>query len=90
LTIGHGSDGILQLIAKSMQEFRFDIHWDYEKGVNERDVWDLPNYFARDDALALWKTFKKYVTGVIDIFYLDDNDVKEDVELAMWMKDITR
>ena len=73
-----------------MQEYRYDIHWDYEKSVEERDVMDLPNYFARDDALALWKTLKEYVTDVIDIFYLSDNDIKEDKELALWMKDITR
>ena len=73
-----------------MQEYRYDIHWDYEKSVEERDVMDLPNYFARDDALALWKTLKEYVTDVIDIFYLNDNDIKEDKELALWMKDITR
>ena len=51
LTIGHGSDGINELIAKSIEDFHFDFDWNYKKNVDEREVHDLPNYFAKDDGL---------------------------------------
>ena len=88
LSIGAGSNGIVELIAKSCGEFRFDTDWDFEKNVEERDVMDLPNYFARDDGLELWNTIKQYVQKVVDIFYLRDEDVMEDRELSEWMKEI--
>ena len=88
LTIGHGSDGITELLAKSMEEFRFNYDWDFQKNVNERDVHNLPNYFAKDDGLALWKAIKKYVRDVVNFFYFRDNDVKQDEELGSWIKEI--
>ena len=57
-----------------MNEFSFDKDWDFEKNVIERDVMDLPNYFARDDGLELWYAVKTYVQDVIDIFYLNDEE----------------
>ena len=73
-----------------MNEFDFDKDWDFEKNVTERDVWDLPNYFARDDGFALWKVVKQYVKEVIEIFYHEDKDIEEDVELQRWIKEICR
>ena len=78
------------MIAKSINEFSFDKDWDFERNVIERDVMDLPNYFARDDGLELWYAVKTYVQDVIDIFYLNDEDVKEDDELQRWFKEISR
>ena len=51
---------------------------------------DLPNYFARDDGLELWYAVKTYVKDVIDIFYLNDEDVRVDDELQRWFKEISR
>ena len=90
MSIGHGSNGILELIEKSMQEFRFDTDWDFELNIKERGVSDLPNYCFRDDSLDLWKAIKKYVKEIVDIFYLHDDDVKNDTELEKWMKEIIR
>ena len=78
------------MIAKSINEFRFDKDWDFEKNVEERDVKDLPNYFARDDGLELWYVVKQYVKDIIDIFYKNDNDVQSDEELQRWIKEISR
>ena len=88
LSIGHGSDGINELIAKSMEEFRFDLDWNYKKNVDERDVHDLPNYFAKDDGLLLWKAIKAYVKDVVNIFYFRDTDVQQDEELVNWINEI--
>ena len=78
------------MIGKSINEFRFDRDWDFEKNVEERDVKDLPNYFARDDGLELWHVVKQYVKDVVDIFYESDNDVQSDEELKRWIKEISR
>ena len=93
LSIGHGSEGITDLLKKSMQEFRFDTHWDFELNIKTRGMCKeggIPNYYFRDDGLELWKAMKTYVQEVIDIFYLQDDDVKEDTELQEWMNEILR
>ena len=73
-----------------MNEFNFETDWDFEKNVEKRDVWDLPNYFARDDGLALWFVIKGYVKDVIDIFYSNNEDIQKDKELQRWFLEISR
>ena len=90
LSIGHGSNGIIELLQKSMQEFNFDKDWDFELNIEKRGVSELPNYFFRDDGMDLWKAIKTYAKEVIDIFYLQDDDVINDMELKTWMEEIIR
>ena len=51
---------------------------------------DIPNYHYRDDGLKLWSAISIYVADVIDVFFENDIDVKEDVELQEWVSEISR
>ena len=51
---------------------------------------DIPNYHYRDDGLKLWSAISTYVADVIDVFFENDRDVKEDVELQEWVSEISR
>ena len=51
---------------------------------------DIPNYHYRDDGLKLWSAISTYVADVIDVFFENDRDVKEDVELQEWVSEIIR
>ena len=43
-----------------------------------------------DDGLKLWSSISIYVADVIDVFFKNDRDVKEDVELQEWVSEISR
>ena len=51
---------------------------------------DIPNYHYRDDGLKLWSAISTYVADVIDVFFKNDRDVKEDVELQECVSEISR
>ena len=85
-----GSAGIIELIEKSVKEFRFDTDWDFPLNIETRGVSDLPNYYYRDDGLLLWKAIKEYVEDILDLFYLSDEDVLEDSEIQEWIDEIYR
>ena len=54
LTVGHGSNGITQLLEKSFKAY----HWhnmDYKAELERRDVMDLPDYYHRWEILGLEK-----------------------------------
>ncbi|KAL3883123.1 hypothetical protein ACJMK2_029416 [Sinanodonta woodiana] len=95
-----GEDSIFQkLLAVSGSELDFIrsayrlFHWDdmnipkdlAKRGVDDPGV--LPGYWYRDDSLMLWKSILKFVSGVMNIFYSTDDDVRADGELQHWMKE---
>ena len=90
LTTGHLSGGILELIERAFQEFRFDFDWDFQLNIEKRGVSNLPNYYFRDDGLLLWDATKEYVEEILNIFYLSDEDVLEDPEIQDWFSEIYR
>ena len=48
----------------------------------------LPNYWYRDDALALWGAIHKYVTKLTAVYYKTDQDCAKDNELQKMIQDI--
>ena len=48
----------------------------------------LPGYYYRDDGLKIWNAIEAYVKDIIDLFYSNDADVKEDPELQNWAKEV--
>ena len=87
LTIGHGSDGVKQLLAKSYQRMDWDF-FDYIKDLEKRDMMDLPGYHHRDDCVLLWDAIKNYVENMVKTFYENDLVVIKDWELQDWVKDV--
>ena len=70
----------------------YNIHWtNIKRNTKERGVDDpktLPGYYYRDDGLKLWNAMESYVQLVVDDFYKDNAEVKDDSELQKWAQDI--
>ena len=66
----------------------YNVHWsNIKRNIAERGVGDadkLPNYFYRDDGVRLWDAIEAYAKSIIDLFYSEDKDVAEDIELRNW------
>ena len=62
LTVGHGSDGLKELLAKAYKNMSWE-DFDYPADLKRRDVMDLPGYHHRDDCIVLWDAILEYVQG---------------------------
>jgi hypothetical protein len=67
--------------------------WEFYKtalpyNLKQRDVYNLPNYYYRDDALLIWNSIKEYVTNVLKIQYQDAESLEKDVELQSWKNEL--
>ena len=62
LTVGHGSDGLKELLAKAYKNMSWE-DFDYPADLQRRDVMDLPGYHHRDDCIVLWDAILEYVQG---------------------------
>ena len=90
MTIGHNSEGVIELLQKSFHDFRFDVDLEFPLNIEHRGVGGLPNYHFRDDGLNLWNAIKEYVTDIIDIFYKTDKHVQQDLDIQEWIGSIYR
>ena len=62
-----------------------------KRNLKERDVEDsekLPGYYYRDNGLKIWQAMEEYVQDIVNLFYDCDDDVKRDIEIQNWAKDI--
>ena len=88
LAIGHGSNGIYELLQESFGELDINFEMDFPNNIRERDVGDIPNYHFRDDGLDIWFAIRSYVDEVVNIFYDTNEDVRQDYELQEWEMEI--
>ena len=89
LSAGMGSSGIHELIQKSVSTLNYD-EYNLPLDIVRRGLGDIPNYHFRDDALDIWYAIMAYVKRVIDFFYTSDHDIKNDLELQDWVKEMYR
>ena len=87
LTIGHGSDGLKKLLAKTYKIVDWE-DFDYPKDLEKRGMMDLPGYYHRDDCVLLWEVIKRYVENMVKTFYENDDAVIQDWELQDWVRDV--
>ncbi|KAL5271305.1 hypothetical protein ACHWQZ_G001821 [Mnemiopsis leidyi] len=55
--------------------------------VEKRGVGDIPEYLYRDDTLSHWNIISKYVSEMVHLSYLSDEDVVLDTEMQNAVKD---
>ena len=62
----------------------------FPKKMTKRGV-DAPNllYPYRDDAQKSWHAINEWVVGYLDLYYKNDQDIVNDLELAAWAKELT-
>lgn len=74
LSIGGG--GHIKLMQKYYRSLTFDS-FDLEKVFEGRGVKDLRKFHYREDATSLWNAIKTFISDIINIYYKNDDDVKE-------------
>jgi len=63
----------------------------FPKKMAQRGV-DDPNliYPYRDDAQKIWQAIHDWVDGYLDLYYKNDQDIVNDLELAAWAEELTK
>jgi len=69
-------------IQKSMLPLSFA-----DRGVADPER--LPEYAYRDDSQLYWEAISQWVSGYLDIYYRNDQDVQSDFELKAWLIELT-
>jgi hypothetical protein len=90
VSIAVGADGGLWLVEQEYANWRLD-DWHPEADLERRGVLDpdvLPDYYYRDDALALYAELGTYVADLLGCFYRSDDDVRDDPELQAWAAEL--
>ena len=90
ILFGVGGDGTNELFRRVSKEYSVD--WtNIKKNIKERGVDDpkqLPGYYYRDDGLKVWNALEEFVSDVVYKFYSSDSDVKDDLELNNFARDV--
>ncbi|XP_078349168.1 polyunsaturated fatty acid 5-lipoxygenase-like [Oculina patagonica] len=91
LLFAYGSQGSQRLLQ--------DIHplttWevtDYRKNIKDRGLDDrklLPYFPFRDDGLKILEVIEHMVKDYVNLYYKEDQDVKEDVELQAYLNEVS-
>ncbi len=86
--VGIAIESSLELISRAHQAWRWDAHVP-EREFAQRGVDRLPVFPFRDDTLLLWRAIKDYVGAYLRVYYRNDQDVSEDLELQGWIGELT-
>ncbi|XP_046861552.1 allene oxide synthase-lipoxygenase protein-like [Xenia sp. Carnegie-2017] len=90
LSLSLGGGGHVTFMEKCFKQTTFQ-DYNLPKNLKKRGVNDpskLPEYYYRDDGLALWEAIEKFVGEIVGIFYKRDDDVKKDDEIQNWILDV--
>ena len=83
----------LLLTAKGVQGYPFSFNESMvpktfaSRGVD--NVYQLPDYPYRDDALLIWEAISQWVKSYLALYYSTDEEVSQDTELQAWLADLT-
>ena len=58
--------------------------------LSHHRTFKIKEYGYRDDGLKYWAAIKKYVRGIIDIFYESDKTVRNDQEIQNWIFEVRK
>ncbi|XP_078799793.1 polyunsaturated fatty acid lipoxygenase ALOX15B-like [Oryzias latipes] len=82
-----GGEGMLTILRRSLSAVTYSSLC-ITDDIAERGMQDVPNYFYRDDGLRLWYIIYRFVKGVIEYYYKNDEEVQQDTEIQKWISDI--
>ncbi|CAL4105114.1 unnamed protein product [Meganyctiphanes norvegica] len=89
-----GQQGLHGLLAKGIPEWSLKRSiGSVENEMSSRGVIDpniLPYYPYRDDALALYRSIKKYVTTILAHYYDNPSKLSDDWELKNWRDELSK
>lgn len=85
--IAVGAEGSFVLAARAWERWDFDA-CDPQACFDRRDVNDLPGYYYREDALALWAAIGTYACELVTGIYREDRQVRADTELQAFVREL--
>ena len=85
MSAGDHLDTLLEHCCVDMLKYK---HLIIPEDFKARGLMDLPQYFYRDDSIALWDILHEYVTEMINLSYPGDEDVQNDHELQNFIREI--
>lgn len=86
--VGIAIESSLDLVSRAHQAWRWDEHVP-EREFVRRGVDRLPVFPFRDDTLLLWRAIHDYVGAYLRVYYRNDQDVVDDIELQGWIWELT-
>ena len=79
-----------KLSVRGVQDYLFNEQFLpralHARGVDDTDV--LPTYPYRDDAMQYWNAIRSWASDYTNIYYKDQTDLNEDVELSAWLSEL--
>ncbi|CAG5866118.1 unnamed protein product [Menidia menidia] len=87
--VSTGGEGLLVLAQRDYKQLTYrslQPHCDF----SDRGVCQLLKYFYRDHSLMLWEAIQSFVSGMVSLYYQNDQDVQKDSELQAWVRDISQ
>lgn len=91
LLFAYGKQGALKLIRDVHPLTSWEIT-DFREEIKKRGVFDknlLPYYPFRDDGLVILAVIEDLVRSYINLYYRNDESVKEDVELQAYLNEVS-
>ncbi|KAM6959813.1 arachidonate 12-lipoxygenase, 12S-type isoform 2-T2 [Tautogolabrus adspersus] len=87
--VSTGGEGLMVLAQREYKVLTYrSLQPRYD--FTDRGVTQLNKYHYREHSLLLWDAIHRFVSGVLDLYYLSDQDVEDDLELQAWIRDITQ
>lgn len=84
---GSGAEGILKQAFKNWNVNQLDMPYQLKlRGTDDPNM--IKQYGLRDDGLKYWAAIRKYVRGILDLYYDSDESIKADVELQAFFKEV--
>ncbi|KAL5252147.1 hypothetical protein ACHWQZ_G015068 [Mnemiopsis leidyi] len=82
-----GGDAVDKVFHNYFKTFTYD-QLVVPLDIEQRGVQDIPEYLFRDDMMSHWEILHQYLTEMVDLTYLSDEDVVKDVELQNFFQDV--
>jgi arachidonate 15-lipoxygenase len=86
--VGIAIESSLDLVSRAHLAWRWDEHVPAREFAR-RGVERLPAFPFRDDTLLLWRAIHDYVGAYLRVYYRNDQDVVDDIELQGWIWELT-
>ncbi|KAM6893956.1 polyunsaturated fatty acid lipoxygenase ALOX15B-like [Xenentodon cancila] len=82
-----GGDGMMTIMKKSLKVLTYRSLC-IKDDIKDRGLKDVPNFYYKEDGEDLWNIFHRFVEEMLDFYYKDDDQVKQDGEVQDWISDI--
>ncbi|XP_038624734.1 polyunsaturated fatty acid lipoxygenase ALOX12-like [Tachyglossus aculeatus] len=86
--VGTGGGGHIELLRRAGQKLTMSSLCPPED-LAARGLLGLPSALYAQDALRLWGIIGRYVSGLVGLYYDEDQAVQRDSELQSWIREVT-